>query len=101
MRSDVASKQSSLIHSVGYVRVSTNEQTTEGQSLENQSNRISSYCQSQGWNLIEIFREEGVSGKTINRPKLNQLISGVKTGNIDVILVYKVDRLTRRQKDLW
>jgi site-specific DNA recombinase len=86
---------------VGYVRVSTDDQSAEGQSLDSQAAKIESYAKSQGWNLIEIYREEGYSGKTTDRPELNRLIMAVRNAKIDVLLVYRVDRLTRRQKDLW
>ena len=86
---------------VGYIRVSTEEQAIEGQSLDSQYARIKAYADSQGWDLIEVYREEGYSGKTIDRPELKRLIKTIAAGQIDVLLVYKVDRLTRRQKDLW
>jgi len=96
-----ASKLNGPVRVAGYVRVSTEEQASEGLSLDNQKSRIKAYAESQGWQLCEIFREEGHSGKSINRPKLKRLIAEVKSGNYDVVLVYKVDRLTRKQKDLW
>ncbi len=86
---------------VAYIRVSTDEQATEGHSLDNQYARIKAYADSQGWELIETFREEGISGKTLDRPELSRLIEAVQDCRMDVVLVYKVDRLTRRQKHLW
>ena len=94
-------KTKSAIVAVGYVRVSTDEQSAEGQSLDSQAAKIKAYAKSQGWDLIEIYREEGYSGKTIDRPELNRLIMASRKAQIDVLLVYRVDRLTRRQKDLW
>jgi site-specific DNA recombinase len=69
--------------------------------LDNQSDRIKSYCQSQGWELEEVFSDPGYSGKDLNRPDLSRMIEKIKAGGIGVVLVYKVDRLTRKQKDLW
>jgi len=86
---------------VGYIRVSTDEQSAEGQSLDNQAARISAYAESQGWDLVEIYREEGYSGKTTDRPELGRMIADIEAGKIDIVLVYRVDRLTRKQKDLW
>jgi len=82
--------------------VSTDEQAREGCSLDNQEARIRAYAESQEWNLVHIYREEGESGKTTKRPQLEALVGGV-SGHLlfDVVLVYKVDRLTRRQRDLW
>jgi len=96
-----ASKSTNQIKAAGYIRVSTEEQASEGLSLGNQESRIKAYAESQGWQLCEIFREEGHSGKSINRPELKRLTAEIKSGKYDVVLVYKVDRLTRRQKDLW
>ena len=89
------------MRAAGYVRVSTDEQAREGCSLDNQEARIRHYAKSQEWELVEMYREEGVSGKTTDRPQLQRLLADVKAKRVDVILVYRVDRLTRRQKDLW
>jgi site-specific DNA recombinase len=93
--------ESQNINAVGYIRVSTEEQATNGISLGNQASRIKAYAKSQNWQLSRIYREKGESGKSIDRPVLSQLIKDIESGQIDVVLVYKVDRLTRRQKDLW
>jgi len=85
---------------VGYCRVSTDEQA-KGLSLDNQSDRIKSYCQSQGWELGEVYSDPGYSGKDLNRPDLSRMIERIKAGGIDVVLIYKLDRLSRKQKDLW
>ena len=94
-------KKTKTTRAVGYVRVSTDEQVTEGQSLDNQTARIRAYAESQGWNLTEVYTEEGVSGKTIDRPELSRMLADIEAGQTDIVLVYKVDRLTRKQKDLW
>jgi hypothetical protein len=52
------------MRAVGYVRVSTDEQAREGCSLDNQEARIRAYAESQEWELVEMYREEGFSGKT-------------------------------------
>jgi len=85
----------------GYVRVSSDEQVSEGVSLDNQEAKIRAYAESQGWDLVQVYREEGISGKIISRPQLNRMLQDIHAGGIDVVLVYKVDRLTRRQRDLW
>jgi site-specific DNA recombinase len=89
------------MRAAGYVRVSTDEQAREGCSLENQEARIRHYAESQEWDLVEMYREEGFSGKTTDRPQLQRLLEAVKARELDVVLVYRVDRLTRKQKDLW
>ena len=58
-------------------------------------------AESQGWELLKIYREEGYSGKTKDRPEFKKMIEDIKARGIDVVLVYKVDRLTRKQRVLW
>ena len=96
-----ATSPNSPQRAAGYVRVSTDEQVAEGLSLDSQSSRIQAYANSQGWELVEIYRDEGHSGKTTNRPQLSRMISAIENGEIDTVLVHRVDRLTRRQKHLW
>ena len=46
----------------GYVRVSTNNQVTDGESLETQKNQIREFCEFKKWKLIEIYEDAGISG---------------------------------------
>ncbi len=55
---------------IGYVRVSTQEQATEGVSLDAQRDRLRSYCKLNGIRLIDIIADEGISGSTLDRPGL-------------------------------
>ena len=86
---------------VGYVRVSTEEQAREGVSLEAQVERIKALAVAKGWDLDGVIQDRGFSGKDLNRPGIQDLINRCKAGEIDVVIVYKVDRLTRNQKHLW
>src|SRR3990170_4905021 len=81
---------------VCYVRVSTEEQQREGISLEMQAERIRAYCLSQGWTLTRIYTDGGASGTTLNRTGLQEMLTNLK--GIGAVLVWKVDRLSRRQK---
>lgn len=83
-----------------YCRVSTEEQI-RGLSLGNQESKIKSFCESQGWQLTEVYSDPGYSGKDLNRPGVSRMIEDIRNKKIDVCLVYKVDRLSRKQKDLW
>lgn len=85
---------------LGYARVSTREQA-EGVSVDEQLERIRAYCQAKGWRLVEELIDEGFSGKDLRRPALTRLRELVAGGEIDVLVVKKLDRLTRRQRDLW
>lgn len=87
---------------VGYIRVSTQEQAKEGISLRHQEEKIKLYCESQDWKLVRVFRDEGSTGKNLDREGVKELMTylfGEHSGW--AVIVYKVDRLTRRQKDLW
>ncbi len=78
-----------------YARVSTQEQAVEGTSLEYQSDQLESYCQSQGWKVIQEYVDAGFTGKDGDRPKLKHLLADAKLGLFNKVIVYKMDRLAR------
>lgn len=82
-----------------YIRVSTQEQAKEGYSLGEQEDRLKAYCTARGWTIAGIYRDGGFSGSDTNRPALQKLIKDVQNNSIDLVLVYKLDRLSRSQKD--
>jgi len=88
------------IKAVGYVRVSTEEQAREGLSLAAQEEKIRAYCTAKGWRLVRIYRDEGFSGKDLNRPGLQSLIQDLKNDGFEAVVVAKLDRLTRSVRDL-
>ena len=88
------------IKAVGYVRVSTEEQAREGLSLDAQEEKIRAYCTAKGWRLVRIYRDEGFSGKDLNRPGLQSLIQDLRNNGIEAVVVAKLDRLTRSVRDL-
>lgn len=81
-----------------YVRVSTSEQV-EGYSLGEQEARLRSYCEAKGWAVYKPYIDGGFSGGNIERPALSNLIRDAKSHKFDTVLVYKLDRLSRSQKD--
>ncbi|MDB8575185.1 recombinase family protein [Turicibacter sanguinis] len=81
-----------------YARVST-EQQIENYSIPLQIERIKGYCISRGWNQIEEYIDAGYTGSNINRPALAKLQQDIKSGLIDVAIVYRLDRLSRSQRD--
>lgn len=83
-----------------YERVSTDEQALSGFSLEAQRQRLEAYCVSQGWTDFEHYIDDGFSGTNLERPALQKLIRAVKRKNIEGVVVYRLDRLSRRQKDV-
>lgn len=82
-----------------YIRVSTQEQAKEGYSIGAQTERLKSYCVARGWVASQMYTDPGFSGAKLERPALQKLISDVKSHRIDLVLVYKLDRLSRSQKD--
>ena len=86
---------------VGYIRVSTDEQVREGVSLENQRKRIDAFCVAKDWELAGVYDDAGKSGKDLNRDGIRELIRDCGKDIFEVVIVYKVDRITRRQRDLW
>lgn len=82
----------------GYVRVSTDTQL-DNYSIDEQSDRIRAYCAAKGWTLLNIYTDGGFSGGNTNRPALQQMLHDVRENQIDAVVVYKLDRLSRSQKD--
>lgn len=82
---------------VGYVRVSTTEQSL---SVEAQTARLKAYAKATDRNLDHIYVDYGVSGKSLNRPELAELLNGVRDSLIGTVIVIKLDRLTRSVRDL-
>jgi site-specific DNA recombinase len=82
-----------------YIRVSTDEQANEGFSIEAQKRRLLSYADSQDWQVVEIYLDDGYSAKDLERPAMKEMIKAVKLKLFDVVLVYKLDRMTRSTID--
>ena len=96
-----------------YVRVSTERQSElKDGSLDTQTDRLKQYIgfrekslvddtKSTKWKAVEIYREEGKSGKNIERPALQKLLSDIKAGLINTVLSTKMDRITRSLIDFY
>ncbi len=83
-----------------YPRVSTEDQSRYGHSLDEQEECLKKLCDFKSYEIYKIYREEGVSAKSMNRPKFQEMIEDMKNGKINKIIVYKLDRLTRSIQDL-
>lgn len=83
-----------------YRRVSTDMQVEDGVSLDTQYERLKSFAHSQGWKIVDNYVDEGYSAKNLDRPAVQRLIEDIKEKKFDVLLIYKLDRLVRRVKDL-
>ncbi len=84
-----------------YIRVSTEDQATEGFSINAQKEKLTKYLEANGWELYNIYIDDGISGKNLkDRPQIKSMLEEIKKKNINNVLVYKLDRLTRSLSDL-
>ena len=81
-----------------YARVST-EQQIENYSIPLQKERIKAFCASKGWNDITEYVDGGYSGSNLKRPALEQLQKDIESKKINAVIVYRLDRLSRSQRD--
>ena len=94
----------------GYVRVSSQRQATEGDSLAAQQHEIEQEVEFRkrrdNWEVesLELYVDAGKSAKDQNRPQLQRLKRDIAAGKIDLVICFKLDRITRSLKDfvdLW
>jgi site-specific DNA recombinase len=83
-----------------YSRVSTEEQAKEGLSVEAQIDKCKSFCDAREWEIFKVYKDAGFSAGTLNRPALELLLRDAQEKKFDIILVYKIDRFSRKLKDL-
>src|ERR671913_1009582 len=80
-----------------YERVSSEEQV-EGYSLDAQDRAGRLYCEAHGWEIANVYRDEGRSARTddlTKRPEFQRMLADAETGMIDVVVVHKLDRFAR------
>lgn len=87
------------LHAALYIRVSTDAQREEGYSIDAQKEMLSAYCVSRQISDYEFYIDGGFTGSNIDRPEMQRLIGDIKLGRISHVIVYKLDRLSRSQKD--
>lgn len=80
-----------------YIRVSTLEQAQSGYSIGEQKERLTKFCEANGWHVVDYYIDAGHSGATLDRPELQRLISDI--GRYDTVAVLKIDRMSRNQKN--
>src|SRR5258708_1183622 len=85
---------------VGYVRVSTDKQADRGVSLEAQAEKIRAMAVVHVADLLDISVDGGESPKSLNRPGMARLLTLVDAGDVEAVIIAKLDRLTRSVKDL-
>lgn len=82
-------KEEKKIIAAIYARVSTQEQT-----VEQQVRACQKYCEQQGWEY-QVFADQGVSGAKTSRPEFNLMMEGIRRGDFQAIVLWKLDRLGR------
>jgi len=86
-----------------YTRVSTDNQAEkEFSSCEAQEEKIKAFIKSQNnWEVFKVYSDPDYTGANLNRLALQELLQDIKQGEINIVLVYKIDRLTRLPKDFY
>ena len=83
-----------------YTRVSTDAQGEDGKvSLPEQERMAKACIESKGWEYVRTYEDNGYSGRTTDRPALMQMLADIKSGEIGAVVIYKLDRLSRKQRD--
>lgn len=84
-----------------YCRVSTTEQAEEGYSIDEQNLKIREYCEKEGHEIYNLYEDRGISGKNItNRPGIKQLLKDVTENKFDLVIVWKLNRISRKLLDI-
>jgi len=100
------STKNQVVNCAVYTRVSVDEraETQTYSTLDNQRDSCLSYIESQksvGWKPYKVYEDAGQSGGSLSRPAMKQLIEDIKRKRVQVVVVYKIDRLTRNHKDFY
>lgn len=88
-----------MARAIGYIRVSTEHQAEEGVSLAAQEAKVRAYCDLYGHDLVSI-EADAASASTLKREGLQRALDALDGGEADVLIVVKLDRLTRSTRDL-
>jgi DNA invertase Pin-like site-specific DNA recombinase len=84
---------------IAYHRVSTDKQADSGNGLEAQAAAIDKAIGVRGWDIVANLTDEGRSGSSMNRPALSDALDRLDRGEADVLVVAKLDRLSRSVRD--
>lgn len=79
-----------------YIRVSTEDQAREGFSLGEQEEKLKQLCKYKDYKIYKVYKDAGISAKNMSgRPAFQQMLEDMRTGKINYIVAYKLDRVTR------
>jgi len=85
---------------IGYCRVSTDGQADRGVSLDAQAEKIRAMATVQDAELLDVIVDGGESGKSLQRPGIERLLAMIDRREVQVVIIAKLDRLTRSVRDL-
>ena len=88
------------VQAAGYIRVSQERAARNGYGLDVQDKDIRRHAEYKGWQLVEVYREEGVSGYKRERPVLDRMLADAKAGRFAVVIFPSIDRAGRSVKDV-
>lgn len=91
------SRQVTQRQTLGYVRASTSDQSI---TIDAQEAKIRAYCVAMDWPLSEVVKDPGHSAKSLERPGMARILEAVRAGQVERVVVTKLDRLTRSTRDL-
>ena len=87
------------MHTALYIRVSTDAQYEEGYSVDAQKQKLEQYCRLKDITDYQFYIDGGWSGSNIERPEMKRMIDNIRSKQVSAVVVYKLDRLSRSQKD--
>jgi DNA invertase Pin-like site-specific DNA recombinase len=87
------------MNAIGYIRVSTEEQSRNGGGLEAQRQAITAECRRRGWQLLETVEDRGYSAKDLKRPGIQAVLEAMEAGEATALVTAKLDRLSRSMLD--
>ncbi|WP_302782562.1 recombinase family protein [Clostridium saudiense] len=84
-----------------YCRVSTEEQSENGYGIDEQERLLEEWCKKMGYVIYKCYSDRGISGKNIkDRPALKELLSDAKAGKFDMVISWKINRVSRKLEDV-
>src|ERR1700753_2701539 len=86
------------LKAAAYIRVSTTMQVDEGSSLAEQRETLTKRIEAEGWELADVYADEGISGKRDDRPELERLLRDLP--RLDRVVVTELSRLGRRAEGM-
>ena len=83
-----------------YCRVSKEEQAQEGLSLGAQEDRCRAFAHAKDWTVAQVYVDGGFSGKSLHRPAMQRLLADASAHVWEIVIFWRLDRLSRRQRDI-